>query len=143
MFASCLYEKFACAVCSDAGIVFDETRSNVNYWEPWYLGYHNLPWLKRGIMTEDNKTQGTYLVLTKKGHDLHELHALMAPRLFMVSGGSEDPLERWIPLNNSIKLNRFLGYNNRVAITNREAHNPTTKSNEQIYTFFEYFLKHH
>ena len=39
MFASCLYDKFACAVWSDPGIVFDEQRPNVNYWEPWYLGY--------------------------------------------------------------------------------------------------------
>ena len=39
MFASCLYEKFACGVWSDPGIVFDEARSNVNYWEPWYLGF--------------------------------------------------------------------------------------------------------
>lgn len=143
MFASCLYEKFACAVWSDPGIVFDETNSNINYWEPWYLGYHNQPWRKRGIITEENKAQGAYLTLTKKGYDLHELHALMAPRPFMVSGGSEDPLERWIPLNSSIKLNRFLGYNNRVAMTNRKRHSPTTKSNEQVYTFFEYFLKHH
>lgn len=30
MFASCLYEKFACAIWSDPGIVFDERRPNVN-----------------------------------------------------------------------------------------------------------------
>jgi hypothetical protein len=35
MFASCLYDKFACAAWSDGGIVFDEARGNVNYWEPW------------------------------------------------------------------------------------------------------------
>ncbi len=39
MFASCLYDKFACAAWSDRGIVFDEKRANVNYWEPWYLGF--------------------------------------------------------------------------------------------------------
>ena len=32
-------EKFAAVAVSDPGIVFDETRSNVNYWEPWYLGF--------------------------------------------------------------------------------------------------------
>ncbi len=31
MFASCLYERFACGVWSDGGIVFDEARVNVNY----------------------------------------------------------------------------------------------------------------
>ena len=41
MFASCLYEKFACTAWSDPGIVFDETKDNyINYWEPWYLGYY-------------------------------------------------------------------------------------------------------
>ncbi len=35
MFASCLYDKFACAVWSDPGIVFNEKDANVNYWEPW------------------------------------------------------------------------------------------------------------
>ena len=43
MFASCLDERFACAVWSDAGIVFDETRPNVNYWDPWYLGAQDGP----------------------------------------------------------------------------------------------------
>ena len=31
MFAACLYDKFACSVWSDPGIVFDEKRPNVNY----------------------------------------------------------------------------------------------------------------
>ena len=44
MFASCLFDKFACAVWSDPGIVFDDSRPNVNYWEPWYLGYYPPPW---------------------------------------------------------------------------------------------------
>ena len=38
MFAGALWEKFAAVAISDPGIVFDEKRSNVNYWEPWYLG---------------------------------------------------------------------------------------------------------
>ena len=47
MFASCLYEKFACTAWSDPGIVFDETKDNyINYWEPWYLGYYPPPWKK-------------------------------------------------------------------------------------------------
>ncbi|MGL4549790.1 MAG: dienelactone hydrolase family protein, partial [Gemmataceae bacterium] len=32
MFASCLDDRFACAAWSDGGVVFDEARSNVNYW---------------------------------------------------------------------------------------------------------------
>ncbi len=141
MFASCLYDKFACAVWSDGGIVFDESRPNVNYWEPWYLGYHKKPWRKGGVITEDNPAKGLYPELVKNGFDLHELHALMAPRPFLVSGGSEDPVERWIPLNHAVAVNKLLGYKNRVGMTSRPTHAPTPESNEAMYNFFEYFLK--
>ena len=141
MFASCLYDKFACAVWSDPGIVFDESRAAVNYWEPYYLGYHPLPWRKRGNITKENPAKGLYLKLRKEGYDLHELHALMAPRPFLVSGGSEDPPDRWIPLNSTIAVNNLLGYKNRVAMSNRPLHDPNLESNEIIYSFFEFFLK--
>jgi dienelactone hydrolase len=140
MFASCLFDKFACAVWSDPGIVFDESRAAVNYWEPWYLGYHPKPWRKRGVMNPDNPAQGLYLKLVKEGYDLQELHALMAPRPFLVSGGSEDPLERWIPLNHAVEVNKLLGYKNRVAMTNRPMHSPNNESNEQAFIFLEHFL---
>ena len=67
--------------------------------------------------------------------------ALMAPRPFLVSGGSEDPVERWIPLNRTIEVYKLLGYENRVGMSNRPDHSPTTASNEIIYLFFEYYLK--
>ncbi len=141
MFASCLFDKFACAAWSDPGIVFDEPRISVNYWEPWYLGYHPKPWRKRGLITPDNPAYGLYPELVKQGHDLHELHVLMAPRPFLVSGGSEDPVERWIPLNHSLAVNKLLGTENRVAMTNRPEHSPNAESNAVIYAFFEHFLK--
>jgi dienelactone hydrolase len=47
MFASCLFDKFAAAVWSDPGIIFDESKPMVNYWDPWYLGYTPPPWGKR------------------------------------------------------------------------------------------------
>ncbi len=141
MFASCLYEKFACAVWSDPGIVFDEARANINYWEPWYLGYESDRQRPRGIPSETKPRTGAYKKLFLEGHDLHELHVLMAPRPFLVSGGSEDPPERWRALNHAVVVNRLLGYQNRVAMTNRSGHSPTPESNEQIYLFFEYFLK--
>ena len=143
MFASCLFDKFACAAWSDPGIVFDESRPNVNYWEPWYLGYHSPPWRKQGIITKNNPARGLYLKLVTEGYDLHELHALMAPRPFLVSGGTEDPPKRWLALNHTIAVNRLLGFDNRVAMTNWPEHSPNPESNEQIYLFFEYFLKHH
>jgi dienelactone hydrolase len=141
MFASCLYDKFACAAWSDPGIVFDESRPGVNYWEPYYLGYHAPPWRKRGVITEENPARGLYVRLRKEGYDLHELHALMAPRPFLVSGGTDDPPERWIPLNHTIAVNRLLGYPNRVAMTNRPTHSPDEFSNQIMCDFFSYFLQ--
>jgi pimeloyl-ACP methyl ester carboxylesterase len=140
MFASCLYDKFACAAYSDPGIAFDEKRPNVNYWEPWYLGWEAGTTRKPGVPSESNPRTGPYKMLIEKGRDLHELHALMAPRPFLVSGGAEDRPERWKALNHTIVVNRLLGVENRVAMTNREGHSPTEESNEQLYLFFEYFL---
>src|SRR5690606_15002755 len=134
----CLYEKFACAVWSDPGIVFENSRESINYWEPWYLGYHPRPWRKRGLITAENPAKGLYPTLMEEGYDLHELHALMAPRPFMVSGGEEDPVKRWIPLNHTIAVNALLGYKNRVAMTNRPEHAPNPESNEQAYLFLDY-----
>ena len=140
MFASCLFDRFACAVWSDPGIIFDESRPNVNYWEPWYLGYHHQPWRGRGVLTKENPAHGLYPKLVAEGYDLHELHALMAPRPFLVSGGSEYPPERWLVLNHTVAINRLLGWENRVMMSNRAEHDPTEESNEIIYLFFEYFL---
>jgi len=141
MFAACLFEKFACGVWSDPGIVFDEKRSNVNYWEPWYLGHERGRSRKPGVPTKDNPRTGPYKKLIESGHDLHELQALMAPRPFLVSGGSEDPPERWRALNHVVAVNKVLGKTNRVAMTNRPGHTPTEESNEHVYRFFEYALK--
>ncbi|MBL7152936.1 MAG: prolyl oligopeptidase family serine peptidase [Phycisphaerae bacterium] len=141
MFASCLDERFACAVWSDPGIVFDEKRANINYWEPWYLGYEANQQRGRGIPSDSNPRTGAYKKLVEKGHDLHELHALMAPRPFLVSGGAEDPPKRWKALNHTVAVNKVLGCTNRVAMTNRQGHTPTQESNNRIYAFFEHFLK--
>jgi hypothetical protein len=141
MFASCLYDKFACGVWSDGGIVFDEQRGNINYWEPWYLGFEPGPARKPGIPKEDNPRTGPYRKMIESGRDLHELHALMAPRPFLVSGGSEDHRGRWNALNHAIQVNTLLGYQNRVAMTNRRGHSPTEESNEQIYMFLNHVLR--
>ena len=140
MFASCLYDKFACGVWSDPGVVFDETRPNVNYWEPWYLGWEAGRTRKEGVPKPDNPRTGPYKLMIESGHDLQELHALMAPRPFLVSGGSEDQPERWKALNHAIAVNALLGYKDRVAMTNRPNHSPTAESNEQVYRFFEWAL---
>ena len=141
MFGSCFDDRFACAVWSDPGIVFDEARGSVNYWEPWYLGLESGRTRKPGLITPESPRTGPYVKLVEQGHDLHELHALMAPRPFLVSGGSEDFISRWRALGHAIAVNDLLGVKHHVAMTNRPAHSPTEESNAQIYAFFEHFLK--
>ncbi len=141
MFASCFYDKFAAAAWSDPGIVFDEPRSNVNYWEPWYLGRDPQVTRKPGLIRPDSPRTGAYKVMMETGRDLHEVHALMAPRPFLVSGGSEDPPSRWIPLNHTIAVNELLGVKHRVAMTNRKEHSPNDESNAQLVAFFQHFLQ--
>lgn len=139
MFAAALHDKFACGAWSDPGIVFDEGRPNVNYWEPWYLGFD--PALARqrdrGVPSEKNPRTGPYKRIVADKRDLTDLHALVAPRPFLVSGGAEDPPERWAALNHAVAVNRLLGAENRVAMTNRKAHAPDAASNELLYLFFE------
>jgi hypothetical protein len=140
MFGACLNERFACGVWSDPGIVFDETRPNINYWDPWYLGATDGPPRPQGLPNAANPRTGAYKIMRERGMDLHELQALMAPRPFLVSGGAEDPLNRWLALNHLTVINRLLGFTHRVAITNRPTHEPTPESNEVIYRFLEHFL---
>jgi hypothetical protein len=37
-------------------------------------------------------------------------------------------------------VNKLLGYDNRVAMTNRPEHSPNAESNRQAYAFLNYFL---
>ncbi len=142
MFAGALWDRFAAVATSDPGIVFDETRTNVNYWEPWYLGEDaSLTPRTPGLPTADNPRTGPYREMRERGRDLHELHALIAPRPFFVSGGAEDQPERWSALTHAVTVNRLLGYSHRVGMSNRPTHDPTAESNAQIVAFFEHFLK--
>lgn len=154
LFASCLSDAFDCAVWSDPGIVFDDSDrrklglgGNINYWDLWYLGYPlgriaDAPRRYRFRKTPgpDQPRTGSYKILRERGHDLVELHALMAPRPLLVSGGSEDPPERWLALNHLRQVNELLGYRYRVALTSRRGHSPTPDSNSQVYRFFEWWL---
>ena len=141
MFAAALYEKFALCAVSDPGIVFDEQRPNVNYWEPWYLGFEAGRTRKRGVIRDESPRTGAYKRLVADRRDLHELHALICPRPFLVSGGAEDRPERWRALNHALAVNRLLGAEHRLAMTNRKGHGPTPESNAVLYAFFEHFLK--
>jgi len=140
MFAACLNDQFAAAAWSDPGIVWDERRSNVNYWDVWYLGHTPGSERRPGIPTPDNPATGAYRGLVEAGHDLHELQALMAPRPFLVSGGAEDPAERWKALNHVTGVNQLLGRTHAVAMTLRPTHDPTESSNARLYEFFEQTL---
>jgi dienelactone hydrolase len=141
MFSAALWDRFAGVAVSDPGIVFDEKRPNVNYWEPWYLGFDPSVTRKPGAPTKENPRTGAYKKMVEQGHDLHEVHALIAPRPFLISGGSEDRPERWVAVNHLLEVNAVLGAKDRVAMTNRPGHTPTDESNAQLYAFFERFLK--
>jgi dienelactone hydrolase len=141
LFAGALSDRFAAVCVSDPGIVFDEKRSNVNYWEPWYLGYAaGTTFRARGVLAVGEQRVGAYKTLVESGRDLHELHALIAPRPFFVAGGSEDPPERWKALNHAVAVNRLLGYEGRVGLSSRPAHTITPEASEQISAFFVHFL---
>jgi dienelactone hydrolase len=141
MFASCLFEKFACAVWSDPGIVFNEKNSNVNYWEPWYLGYDAKEQRKPGVPSAERPRTGLYKELVEAKEDLVDLHALMAPRPVLVSGGTEDPPQNWRALTHLIAVNKVLGHDDRVAMTARKTHVPTPEALEIELAFLEYWLK--
>jgi dienelactone hydrolase len=141
MFASCLYDKFACAVWSDPGIVFDEQNANVNYWEPWYLGYDPTVQRQPGIPSAENPRTGLYKELVEAGDDLVDLHALMAPRPLLVSGGTEDPPRHWRALNHLVAVNALLGQRDRVAMTARSTHVPTPEALAVELDFLEYWLR--
>ncbi len=142
MFAGALWDRFAVVATSDPGIVFDETRTNVNYWEPWYLGFDSRETRPApGLPTADNPRTGPYRTMIDTGRDLHELHALIAPRPFFVSGGAEDPPERWVALNHAVAVNRLLGHDRRVGMSNRAEHSPNAESNAQLIAFFVHFLR--
>src|SRR5215475_3716146 len=142
MFTSCLDERFACAVWSDPGIVFNEKDSNVNYWEPWYLGYDPKEKRKPGVPSAANPRTGLYKELIDAGEDLIDLHALMAPRPVLVSGGVQDPLRNWHALNHLVAVNTLLGHKNRAFLTARKTHVPTAEALELELSFLEHFLKH-
>lgn len=141
LFAAAWWEKFAAVAVSDPGIVFDETRANVNYWEPWYLGLDAKTNRAAGIPSATNPRTGAYARLRTEGHDLDEIHALIAPRPFLVSGGAEDPASRWEILQRTVEVNTRLGFSNRIVLTTRPTHDPTPESNQRLVEFFVEHLR--
>jgi len=142
LFGGALWDRFAAVAVSDPGIVFDETRTNVNYWEPWYLGLDlNQPRPARGVPSPENPRTGAYQKMIQRQMDLHSLHALIAPRPFLVMGGSEDTQERWHALHHALSVNQMLGYQKRVFLTLRPDHAPSEVSNGQLRDFFRHFLQ--
>jgi hypothetical protein len=130
LFASCLFDKFACGVWGDAGVVFDRRDRNINYWDDWYLGHPTIDF-----------PNGAYQEFERQQLQLTELMALMAPRPFLVSGGVQDKVVRWTALNYEINVNNVLGNENAVAMTNRKTHISDDESNRQMFWFFDHFLK--
>jgi len=141
MFGSCLDERFAAACWCDPGIVFDETNRNINYWEPWYLGWAEGPKRKPGVPTAENGRTGLYKTLYERNNrEMLELESLAAPRPILISGGSEDRPHHWRAVNHLIAVNKLLGHENRIFMTNRPGHTPTPEAVEVIEAFFVHHL---
>jgi hypothetical protein len=140
LFAACLDEGFAAGAWSDPGIVFDETREDVNYWDRWYLG--DTPGEPRpaGPPSTDNPRRGAYAEMVRRGMDLPELLALMAPRPMFVSGGSEDPPGRWRALNRVREVYDLLDAPGRVGMANRRTHAPGPSDTDLICRVLGWFL---
>lgn len=141
MFGGALWDKFAAVATSDPGIAFDDSRPSINYWEPWYLGLDSSRENRKpGLPSESNPAFGAYKEMRSLERDLHELHALICPRPFFISGGAEDPANRWLVLNHSIAVNKLLGRVDRVGMSNRKDHAPDAESNSKLMHFFTHFL---
>ncbi len=80
--------------------------------------------------------------MSKSGESMVDLRALMAPRPFLVSGGSEDVPWHWRALNHTRALYDLPGAPNRVTMTDRNGHSPTPEAMDQMCGFLEHFLKH-
>src|SRR5262249_400834 len=104
-------------------------------------GYDPKVQRKAGIPSEANPRTGLYKELIDAGEDLVDLHALMAPRPVLVSGGVQDPPGNWQALNHLVAVNTLLGHKHRAFLTARKTHVPTAKALEVELTFLEYFLK--
>src|SRR6185369_6349930 len=88
-----------------------------------------------------NPRTGLYKELMEAGEDLVDLHALMAPRPVLVSGGVQDPPRNWLALNHLVAVNAMLGHKNRAFLTKRKSHVPTPEALELELAFLEHSLK--
>ena len=91
--------------------------------------------------SDENPRTGLYKELVEAGDDLVDLHALMAPRPVLVSGGTEDPPRNWRALNHLVAVNELLGHEHRVAMTARASHIPTPEALELELLFLQYWLQ--
>ncbi len=104
------------------------------------LGYDPHTQRKPGVPSAQNPRTGLYKELVEAGDDLVDLHALLAPRPVLVSGGTEDPPRNWQALNHLRAVNDILGCPQRVALTARATHVPTAAALEVELAFLEYWL---
>lgn len=134
-------------------------NGGTNWYAPWYLDWQR----KFGDIRTDSypvpELRGTVQSLlnpdpTRPGfeHDHHELMALVAPRAFLLIGGSSerednggdsDDLQSWGYFNRAHELFRFLGMPERLQFAHTsEGHKATgPKTDAAWQEFFERFLK--
>jgi len=108
---------------------------------PGYLGYDPKIQRKAGVPSDKNPRTGLYKELIDAGDDLVDLHALMAPRPVLVSGGVQDPPKNWQALNHLVAVNKLLGHENaRFSPHARRTCRPQRAAGAGV-AFLEYLLK--
>jgi len=70
-----------------------------------------------------------------------ELHALMAPRPFLVSGGTLPTCGTMAGAQPRCRRQSVLGFENRVAMTNRKEHGPSKGTTSRFIASLEWWLK--
>ncbi len=128
-------------------------NGGTNWYDPWYLD-----WRRKfdDIRTPDHTVESLLNPdLQRPGfeHDHHELMSLVAPRAFLLMGGSQsedaggdsDDLESWGYFNRAKEVYRFLGIPERIQFASTDnGHKAVGEKIDPVWqSFFRYFLKDH
>lgn len=128
-------------------------NGGTNWYDPWYLD-----WRRRfdGIRTPDGTIESLLnLDPNRPGfeHDHHELMAVVAPRAFLLIGGSQtedaggdsDDLQSWGYFNRAKEVYRFLGIPERLQFASTDnGHKAVGEKIDPVWqSFLKYFLKDH
>jgi dienelactone hydrolase len=123
-------------------------NGGTNWYAPWYLDwtrkFDDSPGTVQSMLNPDPARPGFE-------HDHHELLALVAPRAFLLIGGSQsedaggdsDDLESWGYVNSAKQVFKLLGVPDRLEFcSTNQGHKPNGEESDRAWqSFFERFVK--